>query len=292
MNRTIDAPGKGGIVNKRMAKKLTPEQIKKFQKTIYSFFKTNRRDFAWRNTTDPYKIVVSEIMLQQTQVERVKTKYQEFIKTFPNFKTLATASLKDVLTLWQGMGYNRRALYLHEIATKVTKDFGGTFPKDPLIIRNFKGIGLNTVGSICAFAFNIPTVFIETNIRSVFIHYFFPRKKAITDQQLLPLIAQTLDQKNPREWYFALMDYGVYLKKHFPNPSKKSAHHVKQSKFAGSDRQIRGALIKFLTQNAFISLADLKTHFPTIEQQRLRTIIKQLLKEKLVTQKASKIFLG
>ncbi len=275
-----------------MYKKLTPEQIKKFHKTIYAFFKTNRRDFAWRSTTDPYKIVVSEIMLQQTQVERVKTKYQEFIKTFPNFKTLAVASLKDVLTLWQGMGYNRRALYLHEIAVKINEDFGGTFPKDPLIIQNFKGIGPNTVGSICAFAFNIPTIFIETNIRSVFIHYFFPRKKAITDKQLLPLIAQTLDQKNPREWYFALMDYGAYLKKHFPNPSKKSAHHVAQSKFAGSDRQIRGALIKVLTQNTFISLAGLKTHFPTTEPQRLRTIIKQLLKEKLVAQKGNKIFLG
>ncbi len=275
-----------------MPKTLSPLTIKKFQKTIYTFFKTNCRDFAWRNTTDPYKIVVSEIMLQQTQVERVKTKYQEFIKTFPNFKTLATASLKDVLTLWQGMGYNRRALYLHEIARKVTQDFGGRFPKDPLIIQNLKGIGPNTVGSICAFAFNIPTVFIETNIRSVFIHYFFPRKKAITDNQLLPLIAQTLDQKNPREWYFALMDYGVYLKKHFPNPSKKSAHHVTQSKFAGSDRQIRGALIKVLTQNAFISLAGLKTHFPTTEPQRLQTIIEQLLKEKLVAQKGNKIFLG
>jgi A/G-specific adenine glycosylase len=231
-------------------------------------------------------------MLQQTQAARVEKKYTEFIAALPNFASLAQASLKKVLTLWQGLGYNRRALALHELAKKVVTEHNGILPNQPATLQTFKGIGPNTAGSICAFAFNTPALFIETNIRTVFIHYFFPRKKEITDQQLLPLITQTLDQKNPREWYFALMDYGVYLKKQFPNPSKKSAHHVIQSKFAGSDRQIRGALIKFLTQNNLISLTDLKTHFPTTEPQRLRTIIEQLLKEKLVAQKGNKIFLG
>jgi A/G-specific adenine glycosylase len=276
---------------KIMSKKITPEQIEKFQKTIYTFFKTNRRHFAWRRTTDPYKILLSEIMLQQTQVERVKTKYAEFIKAFPNFESLAKASLKKILTVWQGMGYNRRALYLQEIAIEIAKQFKGKFPRDPEVIKNFKGIGPNTVGSILAFAFNEPTIFIETNIRTVFIHYFFRAKDKVADQEIIPLIEQTLDKTNPRIWYFALMDYGAYLKKLHTNPSRQSLHYTKQSKFEGSDRQIRGALIKLLTQEVSISLQNLETHFPTTQPERLHTIIDRLLKEKLITQKGSKLFL-
>ncbi|MEK7079017.1 MAG: A/G-specific adenine glycosylase, partial [Patescibacteria group bacterium] len=132
-----------------------------------------RRDFPWRNTTDPYHILVSEVMLQQTQVARVMVKFPIFIDQFSNFKELATASTKDILQVWQGMGYNRRALYLKKIAEIVITQYKGKLPDDPAILDTFPGIGEATAASIVAFAFNKPLVFIETNIRRVFIHLFF-----------------------------------------------------------------------------------------------------------------------
>lgn len=266
---------------------LTTSEIKKFQKIIYLFYKVNQRHFAWRYTHDSYKILVSEIMLQQTQTNRVEKKYIEFIKKFPNWKALAETSLKEMLGIWQGMGYNRRALYLQEIAIKVVKNYKNKLPTDPCILQTFKGIGSNTAASICAFAFNLPTVFIETNIRTVFIHYFFKNKKSVSDKMILPLIEQTLDTKHPRVWYHALMDYGVYLKKLYRNPSRKSSHYTKQSKFEGSDRQIRGNILKLLLTKKNQSYQELTKYFNHVSPSRLQKILKNLIKEKLLHQNGS-----
>jgi A/G-specific adenine glycosylase len=273
-------------------KKLTSIQAKKFQKTIYDFYNQNRRDFAWRQTNNPYHILVSEIMLQQTQTERVKTKYQEFIKTFSTFKALAEAPLSKLLSVWQGMGYNRRALSLQDTARKVVNEFKGKLPSDPTVLITLKGIGPNTAGSIAAFAFNSPTTFIETNIRTVFIHYFFPNKKEVHDDELLPLIEQTLDKTNPREWYYALMDYGVHLKKLYKNPSRRSKHHTKQSKFEGSDRQIRGAILKSVLEEKKISLTKLYKILERFEKTRVEPIVEQLLQEKFIQKEKNIIFIA
>lgn len=205
----------------------------------------------WRKTYDPYEILVSEIMLQQTQVSRVLTKYTEFLKKFPTVHVLAGAPVAEVLRLWQGLGYNRRALNLQRAAQKVVADFGGTFPKTSEELESLPGVGQSTRGAILAFACGIPTVFIETNIRTIYIHHFFSKKRRagkarapIHDRDLLPLIEKTLDQKNPRDWYYALMDYGVYLKQTLPNPSRKSAHHTTQSTFKGSNRELRSHILK------------------------------------------------
>lgn len=163
-------------------------------------------------------------------------KYNSFIKQFPTLKKLNEASIKDVLAAWQGLGYNRRALYLKSI-TKIPKTY------EELV--ELPGIGPNTAGSILAFAYNIPHPFIETNIRSVFIHFFFKNKEQVPDKEIMELIKETLDHKNPREWYYALMDYGAMLKK-TGNPSKKSAHYKKQSTFKGSHRQKRGEILRIL----------------------------------------------
>lgn len=270
-------------------KKLVIAQIKKFRKTIYDFYNQNRRDFSWRRTTNPYRILVSEIMLQQTQTERVKTKYAEFIKTFPNFKALAEAPLSKLLSVWQGMGYNRRALSLQDTARRVVSEFKGKLPSDPSILITLKGIGPNTAGSVSAFAFNAPTIFIETNIRTVFIHYFFPDKKEVHDDELLPLIEQTLDKNNPREWYYALMDYGVHLKKMYKNPSRRSKHHTKQSKFEGSDRQIRGAILKIVLEKQKIPHQGLYKLLHQFEKERIKRTLEQLLQEGFIKRTGSYI---
>jgi A/G-specific adenine glycosylase len=256
---------------------LNKNNIHDFQTLIWGFYGHNRRDFAWRGVDDPYKVVVSEIMLQQTQTHRVLYKYELFISELPNFAALASAPLRDVLSLWQGLGYNRRALFLQKSAQKVIAEYAGQLPADPVILSTFPGIGKATAGSICAFAFNMPTVFIETNIRAVFIHSFFKDQEAVSDVQLYPLVEQALDRENPREWYYALMDYGVFLKQRCANPSRKSAHHTVQSRFEGSDRQIRGAIVRLLTSRS-MSEAELVQVLQK-DSERVKKIIVQLCDE-------------
>jgi A/G-specific adenine glycosylase len=257
---------------------LTSELIDEFKFIINDYFNQFGRTFSWRTTTDPYQIMVSEIMLQQTQTNRVEGKFEEFIGQFSDFESLAQASVTDVITAWQGLGYNSRALRLQESAKKVVSEFGGILPDDPHVLVTFPGIGPNTAGSICAFAFNAPTVFIETNIRSVFIHFFFHDQQDVKDSDLVPLIAQTLDHANSRLWYYALMDYGVALKKLYPNPSRKSAHHTIQSRFEGSDRQVRGMILRILIkegkvlQESFYSLIDR-------QEQKVASILEGLQKD-------------
>jgi A/G-specific adenine glycosylase len=237
--------------------------IKKFQETIWEYYKKNKRDLPWRKTRDPYKILVSEVMLQQTQVSRVVVKYKSFLKKFPTVEVLAHAKLHDVLREWQGLGYNRRAIYLKKCAETVVKDWKGKFPIDFKILCTLPGIGPATAGDIMAFSWNIPVPVIETNIRSVFIHFFFKDKEKISDKELLPIVGKALDKENPREWYWALFDYGAYLKV-TSNPSRRSAHFVVQSKFDGSYRQKRAQVLRMIlekprTENTIQSILKFKS---------------------------------
>ena len=247
-----------------------------------------RRDFPWRNTTDPYHILVSEIMLQQTQVSRVQTKFPLFISRFPNFKRLAQASVKDILHVWQGMGYNRRALYLKKTANIIVTKYKGELPDNPEVLDTFPGIGKATASSIAAFAFNKPAVFIETNIRRVFLHLFFEDGRSkIDDREILPLIKQTLDKKNPRKWYEALMDYWAHLGKTIDNPNKKSKHYTAQSPFDGSDRQVRGEILKILLKKP-----QTGKHITAIlkkKNQRVKYILQNMMKEGLIEYKNGKL---
>jgi len=175
-------------------------------------------------------------------------KYPVFIAGFPDFTSLAKAPLPEVLAVWQGMGYNRRAISLQKCARRVVEDYNGVLPQDPEILATFPGIGRATAASICAFAFNSPVVFIETNIRRVFIHFFFPDDPKVHDADILPLVASALYRKNPRIWYWALMDLGSALKKTIPNPNRRSTQYIRQSAFEGSDREIRGMVIRMLLE--------------------------------------------
>ena len=207
----------------------------------------------WRLNLDPYAIVVSEIMLQQTQVDRVIPKFTAWLKKFPDWAALAKAPLPAVLQQWQGLGYNRRALSLQRCAEAVANEWGGRLPREEEKLVALPGIGPYTAGAIRAFAFNEPDVVIETNIRGVFLHHFFSDQTNIADQELVPLVAKALDAERPREWYWALMDYGAYLKKTAGNPARRSKHHARQAAFAGSNREVRGAIVRILTRESFIT---------------------------------------
>ena len=257
--------------------KISSQKLQQFQKTIYHYYQKNRRDLPWRNTRNPYHILVSEVMLQQTQVARVLKKYPEFLMAFPTIESLAMSSIKDVLKVWQGMGYNRRALYLQSAAKIIVEKYKGIIPQDRKVFETLPGIGKGTSGSIAAFAYNKPAIFIETNIRRVYIHFFFQNKENISDKEILPLVEKTIDAKNPREWYYALMDYGAMLAKTVKNPNRKSKHYVKQSRFTGSDRQIRGVIVKYLlnkneTEEKLRKIAGL-------ERKRFKKILSDLKSE-------------
>jgi len=220
-------------------------------------------------------------MLQQTQVERVIEKYPLFIRRFPTVTSLAKAPLSAILKAWQGMGYNRRAVHLKRTAVDIVKLHKAKIPSNQEQLDDLPGIGAATASSIRAFAYNEPCVFIETNIRSVFIHHFFPGKKKISDRALLPFIRQALDTDNPRRWYSALMDYGVYLKKEYSNPGRRSVHHKPQKSFKGSSRQVRGKIIRLLTERGRIRIGKLG-FLCGCDRFKIGTLLKSLEKEGLV----------
>jgi A/G-specific adenine glycosylase len=220
--------------------------MKEFKKVVWDYYRKNRRSMLWREVITPYGIFVSEIMLQQTQVSRIVGKYTEFIKELPTFDALADASLSQLLSLWQGIGYNRRALYMQRSAQLIVRDYNGLLPQDPNILVTFPGIGKATAASIVVYAYNRAVPFIETNVRRVFIHHFFGDKINVDDKELWPFVEEAMQGEDPREWYYALMDYGTMLAKTIPNPNKKSKHYVVQSKFEGSRRQLRGKILNYL----------------------------------------------
>jgi A/G-specific adenine glycosylase len=261
---------------------------KKFCTGVWNYYEQNgRHSLPWRHTKNPYHILVSEIMLQQTQVDRVLPKYVYFLKCFPTIKRLAEASLGDVLRVWQGLGYNRRAQMLHQCARALVKQTknGRTpqIPKTKEELMQLPGIGPYTAGAILAFAYQIPTPFIETNIRTVYIHHFFPHLFDITDKEILVKINETLNEENPREWYYALMDYGAYLKQTAGNKNVQSRHYTRQSSFKDSDRYIRGRVIALLSKKTYT-----RAMFHTVlryDPVRIDALLSRLLTESLISYK-------
>lgn len=236
------------------------KDVKKFQKKIWDYYHQNKRDFPWRNTTDVYRIWVSEIMLQQTQTDRVVPKYKAFLKRFPTVYALAAASQKDVLTEWQGLGYNRRGLNLKRGAEEVVGRYKGRIPKTREELLSIPGIGEYTSGAIITFAYNQPLVFIETNIRTVYLDYFFKDTKIqIHDNEILRLVEKTIDTTNPREWFYALMDYGVMLKKTHKIKNTTSVHYRKQTPFIGSGRQMRSTILAYILEHSQVTISQLCT---------------------------------
>lgn len=274
------------------------KKMKKFKKTVWDYYTKHRRTFPWRENITPYRVVVSEIMLQQTQAPRVVPKFESFMRKFPDFETLAAAPLRDVFAEWQGLGYNRRGLQLKKLAEMVVAEkiqSGGKIadlPRTKEALIELPGIGPNTAGSVLAFAYNIPQAFIETNIRSVFIHFFFKNsRRKVHDKDIIKLVEASLagknnkNYKNPREWYYALMDYGVYLKSTFPNPSRKSRHHVRQSPFKGSNREMRAQILRSIVEKSRTAEEIIK-EIGTEKKISIVKNISDLVKEGFIFQKA------
>ncbi len=299
-----------------------------FQKLVWDYYKkSGRHDMAWRKTWNSYRILVSEVMLQQTQVARVEKFYPTFVRMWPTFRTLAKAKTADVLRAWQGLGYNRRAIALQKLAKIVVKDYGGKLPADREKLESLPGIGCGTSGSLMAFAFNQPAVFIETNIRRIFIHHFFPNRRKVKDIEIEGLVKKTLEifrkrqrsispiipskegtrasrfksmdprlreddtkgRQQAREWYWALMDYGTMLGEKSriapkTNPNLRSRHYVRQSKFAGSDRELRGAILRTCLQKKRASVVTL-TRFLDEPSERVRAICAKLRAEGFLIRK-------
>ena len=231
---------------------------REFRKYIYAFYKKSGRSFPWKENTEPWGILVSEIMLQQTQAERVIPYWNRWMKKWPGPDALSEAPLGEVLGEWSGLGYNRRGRYIKECACIIIRDFAGKVPGTPEELVKLPGIGPYTAGAIACFAYNHPSVFIETNIRAVMLHFFFRGQEGITDRDILPVIEKTLDRKNPRKWYWALMDCGAALKKTETNPNRRSAGYGRQNAFQGSLRQIRGSIVRALLSAGQASAEELR----------------------------------
>jgi A/G-specific adenine glycosylase len=233
-----------------MSATVTPSQmlaapaIEAFRASVWEHYRANRREMPWRDVDDPYAVLVSEVMLQQTQVGRVMERYHEWLEAFPTLEALAAAPLAAVLERWQGLGYNRRAIALKRAAEQSMERFGGRLPRDAVALRSLPGVGPTTGSAVLNYAYRVPAPFIETNVRAVFLHHFFPDTEGVPDRALMPLVEATWDREDPRGWGYALMDYGTFLKRSGANPSRRSRHHTRQSPFEGSKRQSRAKLLR------------------------------------------------
>lgn len=246
------------------------------------------RPMPWREDTRPYYVLVSELMLQQTQVERVVPKFEVFIATFPDEKILADAPLAEVLKLWNGLGYNRRAKFLHESAKKIARNFKEKFPHTRDDLLSLPGVGVNTAGAILTYTFNQPSPFIETNVRTVFFHHFFKDRTEVDDKEIMKLLDEMIDREHPREFYWALMDYGTYLKKNGVGDIKKSRHYKKQSALKGSVREVRGQIVRQLASGS-MELAQLRNTL--FADDRFERALSGLVKDGLVQQKGRLLYL-
>lgn len=278
-----------------------------FQKMILEWYaKNGRHDLPWRppslklrrdGSVDSYKILVSEVMLQQTQVDRVIPKFKSFVKAFPNPERLASASTHTLLSEWKGLGYNRRALYLQRAAQEIVNGYKGVFPRDPKLIEELPGVGHYTACAVAAFAFNAPEVFIETNIRRVFIHTFFSGKDKISDGEVLPWVKKALWITDPRTWHSALMDYGAIALRTVPNPNTRSRHYVRQSRFEGSRRHARATILDTLLKKPegadFVYIQKNLYEIPVLRvharNTQLETVLDALGREGFI-RKTNKVF--
>lgn len=268
-------------------------QLKDFQMHVWEYYASHgRHDLPWRlpkpnGAFDPYAIMVSEIMLQQTQVQRVIPKFNAFMQQYPTAHALSQAPLADVLTAWSGLGYNRRAKFLWQAAHVITHELKGKFPNSLPDLIKLPGVGVNTAGAILAYAFDQPVIFLETNIRTIYIHHFFADADTVADASILPYIEESIQaianndiaDLRPRTWYWALMDYGTFLKQTIGNQSRRSSGYSKQSAFAGSRRQVRGAVLRQLKikPHTFLMFQEI------IVDERLESVLQDLVSEKMIS---------
>ncbi len=264
--------------------KLSTSRIREFQLFLFQWWKGNKRDFPWRETRDPYHIMVAEFMLQQTQAERVVPKYLVFLDAFPTMADLAEAGTREVLRVWSGLGYNRRALWLQEACKKIL--LMGGFPRSPQELRMLKGIGPYTSRSILIFAFNMDLAAVDTNIRRILIHEGFATKTS-THKELFQIAERLVPTGRSRDWHNALMDYGA-LEVTSRSTGIKSKNS--QSRFRGSVREARGVLLKCAVENGFIEPGQMVKE-KGLSEEAVDKAIESLSREGLLFEERGKLFL-
>ena len=249
------------------------------------------RELPWRNVGDAYAVLVSEVMLQQTQVKRVLGRWERFLAKFPAPDALAAAATSDVIMEWQGLGYNRRALALKRACEICSADFGGSLPRTAAELEKLPGIGPATAAGVVAFAYDEPALYLETNVRTVFLHDVFPGREGVRDKEIAPLVAATCPDEDVRGWYYALLDYGAHLKATVANPSRRSAHYARQSAFEGSRRQKRAEVVRIvLAAEGTISLEEVRRLLDDFERGRGRDRVDDELFDSIVSDLAAEGF--
>jgi len=274
---------------------------------VLQWYSQNKRNLPWRRTVSPYRILVSEVMLQQTQVDRVISKYRDFLRQFPSIKKLATASAGDVITAWQGLGYNRRALYLQKTATTLRKEYGGRFPQDLASLKQLPGIGDYTARALLSFAFDKPVAMLDTNHRK-FYSRLFHQDGVSSDLDLLEktqelleeiLVTPTLfcDGKSMvYHWNQALMDFGALFLVRGADlskcPIRDFSAHVpeflgeKKKKntipFRQTDRYYRGRIVDLLRKKKSMKTRDMAQMFADMPKSRQQSIIQGLIRDGLI----------
>jgi A/G-specific adenine glycosylase len=254
-------------------------KIAAFREKVWDYFFGHELPMSWRENPEPYYVLVSELMLQQTQVPRVIPKFHEFTLRFPTILELGRAPLSEVLKTWNGLGYNRRAKFLWQAAQMVELEFGGVIPDSYENLVKLPGVGPNTAGAILAYAYNQPVVFVETNIRTVYFHHFFMDQETVSDKELRDVVQATLDHEHPREFYWGLMDYGSYLKQTVGARLHQSKHYKKQSPLAGSLREMRGRILRTLTARQY---ADMELRNAVNADERYDVALRDLANEGMI----------
>jgi A/G-specific adenine glycosylase len=279
-----------------------------FQKKILDWYTENKRDLPWRTTREPYRILISEIMSQQTQLLRVVPKYNAWIEKFPKIEFLANAKLSDVLQYWSGLGYNRRALNLKKTAEIIVEKYHCKFPQSEAELKSLPGIGKYTARAVLCFAFDKQITVVDTNVRKVIMTqiinlgigdvsklsladgYSGARDFGIKEHVIEDIAEQLLPKGRAYEWNQALMDYAAAVLKNEKIPIPK------QSKFTGSRRYFRGQILKLLLQNKSMSLFELgpllKKDYSENESEWLQKILEELMQEGFIVCRDNKISLA
>ena len=262
------------------------EILRNFTGEVHSWYALNGRVFPWRETTDPYHILLSEMMLQQTQTQRVLPKYRLFLDLWPDFLTLSRASLTDILLAWKGLGYNRRAKALKQIAQR-THEWGYTLPPDYETLLQLPMVGPATASALMAFSYGEPAIYLETNIRRVILHYFFQDEPSVHDRSIVGVLSSLSQlQDDHRHWYYALMDIGVQLKASGINPNRRSLHYSRQTPFEDSSRQVRSTVLDIITTGGGQVIDDLDAAL-SFSRDRIVSALESLIADGILVSETS-----
>jgi A/G-specific adenine glycosylase len=251
-------------------------EIDAFQRHILDWYEVFKRDLPWRCDPDPYHVLVSEVMLQQTQVDRVIPKYLAFLERFPTLSVLAEASTADVLRQWQGLGYNRRALNLRRAAEVAVREHGGRLPPSVEVLESLPGIGKYTARAVASFAFGIQVPVVDTNVRRVLSDWV---GRELTDRETWELAQRVLPEGRAADWNSAMMDYGALVKKATPRKTG-----VKPEPFGSTNRFWRGRIVDALREAPVLSMEGLleALPYPNRDEERVRGLVLALHEEGLL----------